>query len=308
MDSMKSDVPKLFFPNPTQFRESCLPQEFSFRKPIMEYIWKNPSTPKVYQKLIQCCKTFFIKNPILVIEYLEYNYDGWKYCKRKDCSKCFLQYFHGGHDMEKLDTDKLLCDIWLSKKLYVTTYGNLGRIASNVIPKISRYDVVYLVLGNELLYFDELKFFSKGVKECSLHWNLVKYSNGEEVPLENIIRLFTNSKKVFMNFSSRSQNAACRSYDDFIDACSTIENVGFYLIPRDFDVPKFYQHLKKSKNRCSFSIFSGDYVSRLREVIDEILQTANFEFVPPVIDYIVRDEQKLQRMRKIQETESSKYR
>uniref|UniRef100_A0A914P6J3 Uncharacterized protein n=1 Tax=Panagrolaimus davidi TaxID=227884 RepID=A0A914P6J3_9BILA len=210
--------------------------------------------------------------------------------------------------MEKLDTDKLLCDIWLSNKLYVSTHGNLGRIASNFIPKISRYNVVNLQLCNELLYFDELKFFSKGVKECSLHWNLVKYSNGEEVPLENIIRLFTNSKRVFMNFSYQSKNAACRSYDDFIDACGTIQNVSFHLIPNDFDVPEFYQHLKKSKNRCSFSIHSGSHISRLREVIDEILQTENFEFVPPVIDYIEPDQQKLQRMRKIQETESSKYR
>uniref|UniRef100_A0A914PJA5 Uncharacterized protein n=1 Tax=Panagrolaimus davidi TaxID=227884 RepID=A0A914PJA5_9BILA len=303
MDSMKSDMPKLFFPNPTQFRESCLPQEFSFRKPIMEYIWKNPSTPKVYQKLIQCCKIFFFKNAILVIENLEY-YNGWRYCKGKDCSKCP----YGRHVMEKLDTDKLLCDIWLSEKLCVNTYGNLGRIASNFIPKISRYNVVNLQLFNELLYFDELKFLSKGVKECSLHWNLVKYSNGEEVPLENIIRLFTNSKRVFMNFSHQSKNAACRSYDDFIDACSTIKDVSFHLIPNDFDVPKFYQHLKKSKNRCSFSIFSGYYVSRLEEVIDEILQTSNFGFVPPVIDYVERDEQKLQRMCELQETKSSKYR
>uniref|UniRef100_A0AC35FG11 Maturase K n=1 Tax=Panagrolaimus sp. PS1159 TaxID=55785 RepID=A0AC35FG11_9BILA len=125
---------------------------------------------------------------------------------------------------------------------------------SNFIHKINRYSVELLILRDLFLSFDELKFLSRGVKEFRLCWSFVKYGNDEPVPLENIVELFQSSKTVFINFSGHPRNATCKSHDNLINACRTIEKVELLYLPNDFDVYKFYQHLKHSKNCTSFII------------------------------------------------------
>uniref|UniRef100_A0AC34FM67 Uncharacterized protein n=1 Tax=Panagrolaimus sp. ES5 TaxID=591445 RepID=A0AC34FM67_9BILA len=54
-----------------------LKQYFNLPESVMYYIAMNPSTPEVYLKLIQSCKYFFEKNPILVVADI---YDDTTFC------------------------------------------------------------------------------------------------------------------------------------------------------------------------------------------------------------------------------------
>uniref|UniRef100_A0AC34FXG0 Uncharacterized protein n=1 Tax=Panagrolaimus sp. ES5 TaxID=591445 RepID=A0AC34FXG0_9BILA len=51
-------------------------QTFSIPTSIVHYIAKNPSNQDTYDEMIQCCKYFFIKNPIIPLTKLSMR-DGW---------------------------------------------------------------------------------------------------------------------------------------------------------------------------------------------------------------------------------------
>ena len=47
--------------------KKLIPQRFSIPSSFIYYMAKNPTSLPVYQKLIQSCKYFFAKNPIIVV-------------------------------------------------------------------------------------------------------------------------------------------------------------------------------------------------------------------------------------------------
>uniref|UniRef100_A0A914PV68 Uncharacterized protein n=1 Tax=Panagrolaimus davidi TaxID=227884 RepID=A0A914PV68_9BILA len=53
------------------FHGPYIRQNWPFRDSLINYITKNPSNAKAWQKLIQPCKYFFAKNSIFVIDKLE---------------------------------------------------------------------------------------------------------------------------------------------------------------------------------------------------------------------------------------------
>uniref|UniRef100_A0A914YXV6 Uncharacterized protein n=1 Tax=Panagrolaimus superbus TaxID=310955 RepID=A0A914YXV6_9BILA len=94
------------------------------------------------------------------------------------------------------------------------------------------------------------------------------------------------------------------SYNDFIEACKTVEKINLYNIPENFDVMEFYQYLKKSKNRASIMIVS--HCTKLAETINEILQTESFDFVTPLLYY--SGSVSYDYLFKLQNAEAAKYR
>uniref|UniRef100_A0A914Z8S4 Uncharacterized protein n=1 Tax=Panagrolaimus superbus TaxID=310955 RepID=A0A914Z8S4_9BILA len=189
-DALGSD---LFFPDQHQFVESCVPQAFSFRSPIMNYIYDNPSSPEVYQKLIRSCKIFYLKNPILVIQNLSYIHGkGWRYCIEDEClgncAKC-----------KEIKMESIQGKIWLAKTFRVCTCpftDEHSNLASTFIPKIYRYNANELIIYQQKLSYNDLKFLSTGVKECFLSCFVVKYDNGEKVSHEDIIKFFSSDTKI----------------------------------------------------------------------------------------------------------------
>ena len=62
-----------FFTMPKISRESKLSavkQRFTLPEAFVFYVAKNPTSPKVYHKLIRCCKYFWLKNPIITLNSL----------------------------------------------------------------------------------------------------------------------------------------------------------------------------------------------------------------------------------------------
>uniref|UniRef100_A0A914Y9A4 Uncharacterized protein n=1 Tax=Panagrolaimus superbus TaxID=310955 RepID=A0A914Y9A4_9BILA len=129
-------------------------------------------------------------------------------------------------------------------------------LASALFSKIYRYDVKNLQLYHSRLSYKNLKLLSTGVTQCSLNSVVIKYDNAEKVPMEDIIQLFSCDTIVSMFFANSSFNAFCKSYDDFIDACNTVQKVKLNYLPVDFNVHRFYQCLKKTKSHALIAIHS----------------------------------------------------
>uniref|UniRef100_A0A914NYM6 Uncharacterized protein n=1 Tax=Panagrolaimus davidi TaxID=227884 RepID=A0A914NYM6_9BILA len=64
-------------PKQLHFRGPYRRQNWSLSYLIIGYITKNPSNAKAWEKLIQSCKYFFAKNPIIVADYLNFS-QGWE--------------------------------------------------------------------------------------------------------------------------------------------------------------------------------------------------------------------------------------
>ena len=74
----------------TKFERKCdfenlHPQRFSIPSTIIYYITKNLVSPSTHQKLIQSCKHFFAKNPIIVIDRIMFYFNDFIIVENKAC-------------------------------------------------------------------------------------------------------------------------------------------------------------------------------------------------------------------------------
>uniref|UniRef100_A0A914PG81 Uncharacterized protein n=1 Tax=Panagrolaimus davidi TaxID=227884 RepID=A0A914PG81_9BILA len=134
------------------FKGPNIRQTWSLPDSIIYYIAKNPSNAKAWQKLIQCCKYFFAKNPILVIDELIYAGKGkWEAFL---FSKAKVVYLHKSVVRNKNDEtvplEKLVKGLPKIKKINLSDNPTFSSITSNTvkelfkIPRISKVTDVIL--------------------------------------------------------------------------------------------------------------------------------------------------------------------
>ena len=168
---------------PSEWKLSAARQPFSFPEALVFYMAKNPPSPEVYQKLIRCCKFFWLKNPIITFNYLERYYDdNWITRKINGFRKC-----------QKLEIENLNENFWIHGRLSVCDDRN-QLMASSIIPKIYRCDLFYLCLSYQTLSFDEFKVFtsSRSLEAVTLNGTTVENDDGTLVPMEKLIELLSN--------------------------------------------------------------------------------------------------------------------
>uniref|UniRef100_A0A914QTL8 Uncharacterized protein n=1 Tax=Panagrolaimus davidi TaxID=227884 RepID=A0A914QTL8_9BILA len=162
-------------------------QYFSIPNSLIYYIAKNPSSHKVYSKLIQTCKYFFEKNPILVAAKFQDCKDGinslicsneYLECK-KNKQKCCI----------KIDIKKLKSKIWIIAELDMD-YGDKDYV-SFILPKFYRCELYHFGLTDKIVMFEDLEFFNSA-KDLVLHETSIIYNDGTVVMLEKILERFPN--------------------------------------------------------------------------------------------------------------------
>uniref|UniRef100_A0A914PQA6 Uncharacterized protein n=1 Tax=Panagrolaimus davidi TaxID=227884 RepID=A0A914PQA6_9BILA len=77
-ETTPSDKLMKYYSNNAPFRSTYHRQAFYFRDTLIRYITNNPASSKSYQKMIQSCKHFFIKNSIVIVPELYFvQKEGW---------------------------------------------------------------------------------------------------------------------------------------------------------------------------------------------------------------------------------------
>uniref|UniRef100_A0A914P9J4 Uncharacterized protein n=1 Tax=Panagrolaimus davidi TaxID=227884 RepID=A0A914P9J4_9BILA len=190
----------MFFPNRVQFLSTYHRQCFALPDPIMEYIAKNPEFAELYQKLIESCKYFFIKNPILVIHDLRYNNgNGWE--MRSLISD----------DWKKVDMKKLSCKLWITGSVNViATTSDDKNALSLIIPKIDECQAESLDLFGQDIFYEELDILGTFAKDVYLYGSVVKYQNGKNVELEKIVQVFPEATDIFFVFIKTNKHTRIR--------------------------------------------------------------------------------------------------
>uniref|UniRef100_A0A914PY52 Uncharacterized protein n=1 Tax=Panagrolaimus davidi TaxID=227884 RepID=A0A914PY52_9BILA len=157
-------------------------QNWSLPDPIIYYIAKNPSTSKVYQKLIQSCKYFFEKNPILVLDDLIYIHEK----KRWSTS----------HGNKLIDMKNISCKFWITEFIS-TNYCCNENIISSIIPKIYKCDAKMLCLDNQIFSYNDFAFLVPNAEDINFKAVTVMNENGSIVPFEKFFEAIPKIKYIY---------------------------------------------------------------------------------------------------------------
>uniref|UniRef100_A0A914NYJ1 Uncharacterized protein n=1 Tax=Panagrolaimus davidi TaxID=227884 RepID=A0A914NYJ1_9BILA len=262
----------------SRFYESYLSQNFPFHDTMINYITNNPSSPEVWLKMINCCKYFFAKNPLVIISNLYYHDEmGWK---------TIAWSLPGGQKYLK----NLLCKFWIYNHIVVTNVAPQNAV-SNFIPRIFRCDLKDLQLENQVIAFDELLLLSAKKGYVSFENVTVYYKDGSVVPLEKIVQFYPEISD--FNYTAPSVPTITSETAKNLNEIPHVREIEYFTlknISEDFDIECFFTDITNFRNkyfilRFSDSIFEA-YKIRIDAVIDKI--KANKDLKCPITIYYNR--------------------
>uniref|UniRef100_A0A914PHD7 Uncharacterized protein n=1 Tax=Panagrolaimus davidi TaxID=227884 RepID=A0A914PHD7_9BILA len=281
------------------FRGPYYRQEFSLPDSVLYYMIKNPSSPKTYEKFIQCCKYFFSKNPIIVIPRLKFDHDGngWKVVRNGIPTK---------FDMKNVSNK-----LWITNAIRV--YDNedtrneiplIMNLASSIVPKFYKCDVTKLSLTKQNIFFDEYLMLALNVKLLAFVDVIVKNLDGTLTSVEKLVEGASKLKE-FCLF-----NVAVPSPPStFVELLKlpqffTLDNFVWAGISEGFDIVKCFNYIKKNKVQTKFFLcftdqLSDEYQNLLELIIDEIIETEKHEYQPPFIGYQGMNDEKYKKIESI---------
>uniref|UniRef100_A0A914Q9R1 DUF38 domain-containing protein n=1 Tax=Panagrolaimus davidi TaxID=227884 RepID=A0A914Q9R1_9BILA len=274
-----------------KFYPACFRQDFSLSNNIIYYILKNPNSAKLYQKMIQTCKYFFIKNPIIVIDSRLFIYDenNWYIiCKPYDISKVTFNFWI---------TNNLIIspkDLTINEKMDKT-------FVSSIIPKLYKCAPKYLTLYHQNIFFRDLSFFISSAEKIQFISVCVKNDDGSNVAVEKIVEIAVKAKKI----TFRGGSMTSETMKELLKIPNFLKLVEFFMtdIHENFDLETFYNYMKKNKATKIWLRFDNQiseaYKNRIETIIDEIITTKEFIYKPPMIYFSALDHEKFETLRTI---------
>uniref|UniRef100_A0A914Q368 Uncharacterized protein n=1 Tax=Panagrolaimus davidi TaxID=227884 RepID=A0A914Q368_9BILA len=275
----------MVFPNRAYFYSSCQLQNFSTPDTIIFYVSKNPSTSKFYQKMIQSCKYFFIKNPIIIVpELWFYQRTGW--------------YTEGSRPSEDFPNGRLVYLNELTSKIWITdsldVWGNtpIWPVVTSFMPKIYQCDATSIFINEQMFSFNDLMHIaSKCEVLCLL--SVVIMNNDEivleteedqiyfetAVSLEAIFKALPNVKEFTYKLPENSLNIiTTKTAKELLKIPHFLSLDKFQIsqIPEIFDIKSFFGYIKENKKtniQLEFPYQISDaYNIQLQAIVDEILE------------------------------------
>uniref|UniRef100_A0A914Q9A9 Uncharacterized protein n=1 Tax=Panagrolaimus davidi TaxID=227884 RepID=A0A914Q9A9_9BILA len=236
----------------------------------MHYIENNPKTWKVYQKMIQTCKDFFVKNPILVVRRLSHNKDDVWFA-----------------DQLLIDLKKIKCKFWVIEELRVQPFSGVEDYNPNIlslyISKLYKCDAHFLYFIGQIISYYDLSFFICNAKDIGFADVIVKDENSKILPLEKLIQASIKARSIHIirpTMTSKTFNELTK-----ISHFANLNLLILDYLHEDFDAEDFY------KNQSTFCELHFDrsisdvYKNRIKKILDEIIATEEFDYKPPFIHF-----------------------
>uniref|UniRef100_A0A914QM86 DUF38 domain-containing protein n=1 Tax=Panagrolaimus davidi TaxID=227884 RepID=A0A914QM86_9BILA len=260
--------------------------DFDFPDSLIYYIAKNPTSAKLYKKLIKVCRYFFWKNPILFTHWLTYANNEMK------------------ADFSEFEQDICLKNV--PYKFWVCDYCCIGfdanstfkkDLVSSFLPRIYRCEIEDLTLQNQELSTDEFLFVAaKAARVCFSDLTVVN-GDGKEIAFEKLVELIPDVYSFKYFFKDNDKTVTAKSVKELLKLPRLQNFAEFRLfnVPEAFDIESFYAHIKKCRGMFQLE-FAGAlslaYQSRLESITDELIEAPTFDFIPPFISYPEMDDEK----------------
>uniref|UniRef100_A0AC34FFV6 DUF38 domain-containing protein n=1 Tax=Panagrolaimus sp. ES5 TaxID=591445 RepID=A0AC34FFV6_9BILA len=274
-------------PKRTEFFASYRPhQNWSLPDSIIFYMAKNPPSAKAYQNLVQSCKYFFVKNPILVIDEL--------FVKQKKEVR-----FNNALWLD--DLSHVSSKIWITKKLENSVYPKYPttlKLMSSIIPQLYQVDAQTLFLRNQIISFDEFLSLSSKVQHIVLNIAIVQDKEGSIVPLEKLVQFLPDAKVIELYDNPAASCVTSNTVRGFLELShfSKIDNFEMRCLSDNFDIETFFTYLKTNTHTKFYLYFdksiSEVFKNRLESIIDEVIEAETLGYKPFIIDYIGIDDEK----------------
>uniref|UniRef100_A0A914YTW3 Uncharacterized protein n=1 Tax=Panagrolaimus superbus TaxID=310955 RepID=A0A914YTW3_9BILA len=201
-----------------EFYQSRLQQSFPFRDTLINYIVKNPSSPKLYQKLIKTCKYFFAANPILVV-------------------KNFKLEIQDDDECNEIEID---AECWGEP--------NINTISTFLLKifKCHAKKCVFDYLGD--VSIKDFLFLTPKCKVISLCCFTVIDDDGSTVTLEKIVEVLPRIKAFYYYFYAvdASKIVSTGTVEKLLQVPHISKICKFFLddVPESFDIERFFAYIK----------------------------------------------------------------
>uniref|UniRef100_A0A914PYL4 Uncharacterized protein n=1 Tax=Panagrolaimus davidi TaxID=227884 RepID=A0A914PYL4_9BILA len=261
--------------------ETFCQQSFSLPSDsIIYYILMNPSTPELYQKLIQICKYFFINNPILIVPEVYFTGEDLLEFKLNE------NFFH-----------KISSKIWITDIIHIYqpyTKSDEEYIIPFIKPKVYRNDVKSIEIGIKNMFLDDFIFISSKAETVLLWPFSLINEDGSIVPLEKIIENLSAVKDFeyqLPNDDDATKIITSKTVEELIKIPHFSNLDSFFLnyhVPENFDIENFYENYVKKNKKTKISLvfdtkLSEEYYKRVIKIADEILSIKNHDFKVPAL-------------------------
>uniref|UniRef100_A0AC34G318 Uncharacterized protein n=1 Tax=Panagrolaimus sp. ES5 TaxID=591445 RepID=A0AC34G318_9BILA len=271
------------FPTYDEFRASQGHQNFAFRESLMNYMAKaNGISLDLYVKLIQSCKYFFVKDPVLILHCLHFDGEEWKRCIKESCLDRETET-----EFVKIDFEKIRSKV---DARFLKISSTNPDIASSLVSKLYKGNVSCLELQGQRISFDDLLLFSKNFRILELYKSTVFEENGNEVAYERIVSSFRDLKSFHVIRTN-----------DIYDYTNTVKemikiphfkNIGLFSIvgiSALFDMKLFFDFLKKNQKTSAWlsygnQVLPEEYREMLQSIVDEILEGPR-SYLAPFIQF-----------------------
>uniref|UniRef100_A0A914PAM4 Uncharacterized protein n=1 Tax=Panagrolaimus davidi TaxID=227884 RepID=A0A914PAM4_9BILA len=216
-------------------------QYFAFPKFMMDYILKNPKSWKLWKKLIQSCKWFFDKNPIVIIPCLHSD----NFNKINGFSTCSTQQCNDIRD-RPINLINAPFKLWITELLEIV---DRDAAVKHLIPRIYRCDAKNMYLLNQLLTADEFAFLTPKVLDLVFAtWVLDKTE--KVVSFEKILESLPQIQAISHLFFADGRDVTL----DTVKKIAEMEHVKKFSrmtlqnIPPNFDFVAFSKFMLENKH------------------------------------------------------------
>uniref|UniRef100_A0AC35GP31 Uncharacterized protein n=1 Tax=Panagrolaimus sp. PS1159 TaxID=55785 RepID=A0AC35GP31_9BILA len=252
-------------------------QNFLLPLSIIYYIAKNPLSTKVYQKLVKTCKFFFEKNPIIIFDNLDTLDNTTKYHISQNANLVCSQ--NNFECCVKADLKTLSTKIWITRGLHI--HRHIENCVAGIVQKNFRFEILRLVINDNDIIFDDLKYLASYARRVTLWINTIKYKNGSIVMLDKILELFPSNIFYFsFYFGKEGVSMVNDSTMKNILKLQNLQNLETFKMldcPDTLNVEDLSAFIKKFENTEIFFCFdtnlSQEYKEQLDSLIDEVIES-----------------------------------
>uniref|UniRef100_A0A914PYZ9 Uncharacterized protein n=1 Tax=Panagrolaimus davidi TaxID=227884 RepID=A0A914PYZ9_9BILA len=248
-------------------------QYFAFPKFIMDYILENPKSSKLWKKLIQSCKWFFDKNPIVVIPCLhcddDYKINGIETCSTQHCMNV------PDRRIKLINTP---FQLWITELLNINDDANS---AKHLIPHIYKCDAEDMDLFNQFLTVDEFEFLTRKVLGPSF-LTCISDKNGELVPFEKILESLPQIQSIIYFFMDDGRDVTPDTVKKIVEMehVKKFNRMALHDIPSNFDFDAFSEFMLENKQISFLLVFDNqtmteEYMVKVKAFAEK-LKTENY--------------------------------
>ena len=164
-------------------------QRFSLPENIIHYMAKNPISSKLWKKLIQTCKYFYSKNPVIFVDAVSEN------CSNSNNTSWVVT---SGETRKSIDLQTCSFKLWIIVSLSTIVGVTPGQISS-LIQKVYRFDLKTLNLYNVSITFNEFHCLasSNNLIDLKFYNVVMKHADESLVELIQILEWIPRIKNFF---------------------------------------------------------------------------------------------------------------